>query len=171
MKKNWLICIFFASVLLTGCSTSGPQAPLKDNLYLSYDLDGSTINITFKKIDENKFRAIVSPGGSPVVVNKSLKTTDGRIFELGLLGSLWISPSSVKVGKNVYGNRVSEVKRWKRWNVGVVKASFGVGEALTGEWYYEKTTGFLVGGSKSTALFGDGGDSHFILKRTNLNGL
>lgn len=172
MKKNVLVCILFAFVcLLTGCSAFTPQAPLEDGLYLSYDFAGSTIRVTFKKINESQFQASISPGGSQEVVNKRLRTTDGRIFELGLLGPLWIPPSSVKVGGNAHGDRVSEVKRWKGWDVGVVKASFGVGGALRGEWYYEKTTGFLVGGSKSTALSGEGGGSHFVLKETNLDGL
>ncbi|MFC1708830.1 hypothetical protein ACFL2J_02045 [Candidatus Omnitrophota bacterium] len=166
------MCILSAVVcLLTGCSAFGPQAPLEDGLYLSYDFAGSTIRVTFKEIDGGQFQASVSPEGSQETVNKRLETTGGGIFEIEALGPLWIPPSSVKAGGNAHGARVSEVKRWKGWSVGVVKASFGAGAALRGEWYYEETTGFLVGGSKSTFMSGEGGGSHFVLKDTNLDGL
>ncbi|MCK4526532.1 hypothetical protein KAW18_04105 [candidate division WOR-3 bacterium] len=181
MKKNSLgFLAFTIGSLLVGCSALGPQAPLEDGLYLSYDFEGSTIRVTFTKINNNQFRATVDIGsedmmatststkGEQVVVNRQLKTADGTIFELEALGPLWIPPGSVKAGSIVYGDRVDEVKRWKGWDVGVVRASFGVGGAWRGEWYYEKTTGFLVGGSKSTAVSGEGGGSHFVLKETNL---
>jgi hypothetical protein len=184
MKKNSLVFLIFTICsLLVGCSALGPQAPLEDGLYLSYDFEGSTIRVTFRKINNNKFRASVDIGledrmatdisseGGQVVVNRQLKTDDGCIFELESLGPLWIPPGSVKVGGNAHGDRVDEVKRWKGWDVGVVRASFGVGGAWRGEWYYEKTTGFLVGGSKSTAVSGEGGGSHFALNETNLAGL
>ncbi|MBU4200961.1 MAG: DUF1353 domain-containing protein [Verrucomicrobia bacterium] len=84
---------------------------------------------------------------------------------------LWsILPCWGKYG-NAHGDRVVEVKRWKRWDVGVVNASFGTGGAQRGEWYYEKNTGFLVGGSKSTALSVEGGGLHFVLIESNLENL
>ena len=74
---------------------------------------------------------------------------------------------SVKVGGNAHGDKVTEVMQWEGWDVGVVEASFGAGGALRGEWYYEKTTGFLVGGSKSTAFSDENEGLHFILSETN----
>ncbi|MFC1498275.1 hypothetical protein ACFLS1_07390 [Verrucomicrobiota bacterium] len=171
MKKTIFILIIVIAVLWVAPSILSPQAPLKDGLYLSYDYGGSTIRVTFKEISKNQFRATISPGNSQKVVNRRLKTTDDRVYELGLIGPLWIPPSSVKVGGKAHGSRVVEVKRWKKWDVGVVKASFGIGAALRGEWYYEKNTGFLVGGSKSTAVSGEGGGTHYVLIGTNLENL
>ncbi len=171
MKKVILTVIVVIGGLWVAFSIFGPQAPLKDGLYLSYDYGGSTIRVTFNEISKNQFRATISPGDSQKVVNKRLRTTGGQVYEVGLLGPLWIPPGSVKVGGKAHGDRVDEVKRWKRWNVGVVKASFGVGAALRGEWYYEKNTGFLVGGSKSTALSDEGEGTHFVLIETNLENL
>ncbi len=171
MKKTILILIVVIAGLWVAFSLLGPQAPLKDGLYLSYDYGGSTIRVTFNEISRNQFRATISPGDSQKVVNKRLKTSGGQVYEAGLLGPLWIPPGSVKVGGKAHGTRVVDVKRWKRWDVGVVKASFGAGGALRGEWYYEKNTGFLVGGNKSTALSAEGGGIHFLLIETNLENL
>lgn len=49
----------------------------------------------------------------------------------------------------------------------MVKASFGAGAALRGEWYYEKNTGFLVGGNRTTALSDEGEGIHFVLVESN----
>ena len=171
MKKIILILIVVVGGLWVAFSIFGPQAPLKDGLYLSYDYGGSAIRVTFNEISRNQFRATVSPGDSQKVVNKRLKTTGGTVYEVGLLGPLWIPPGSVKVGGNAHGDRVVEVKHWKKWDVGVVKASFDVGAALRGKWYYEKNTGFLVGGSKSTVLSGEGEGTQFVLIGTNLENL
>ena len=171
MTKAILILIVVIGGLWAAYTFLAPKAPLKDGLYLSYDYGGSTIRVTFTEISKNKFRATISPGNSEKVVSTRLKTTGGGVYEVGLLGPLWIPPGSVKVGGNAHGNDVVEVKRWKRWDVGVVKASFGTGGALRGKWYYEKNTGFLVGGSKSTVLSGTGEGTHFVLIETNLENL
>jgi len=175
MKKIILILILVIGGLWFAYSVLRPKAPLKDGLYLSYDYGGSPIRVTFSEISKNKFWAAVSPGDNQQVVNKRLITTGGRVYDAELLGPLWIPPSSVKVGGNAHGDRVVEVKRWQRWDVGVVKATFGAGGALRGEWYYEKNTGFLVGGKKSsvlsTVLSGKGGDTHFVLIKSNLENL
>ncbi|MBN1269994.1 MAG: hypothetical protein JXB04_10415, partial [Kiritimatiellae bacterium] len=74
-----------------------------------------------------------------------------------------------------YGEAVDEVKHWEKWDVGVVKASFGVGGALSGEWYYEKNSGFLVGGFRSSVMTSiltpSGKGPRFILKASNVAGL
>ncbi|MBN2543292.1 hypothetical protein JXI42_10545 [bacterium] len=172
MKTKSLLTVIFAIFFIsTGCSVLETPAPLEDGLYLRYDFDGSPISVSFKKLDGDRFQATISPGDFQEVVNTRMKKPNGAIFELGTIGPIWISPSSVKVGGNAYGSRVSEVKHWERWEIGVVKASFGMGGAIRGEWYYERTTGFLVGGTKSTALSIDGSVSHFILMDSNCEGL
>ena len=171
MKKTILILIVVVAGIWAAYTFLAPKAPLKDGLYLSYDFGGSKRRVTFTEISKNKFRATITPGNKEKIVNTRLKTDSGGIYEVGLLGPLWIPPSSVKVGGNAHGDRVVEVKHWKRWDVGIVKASFGIGGALQGEWYYEKNTGFLVGGFKTTGLSAPGVGMHFVLTETNLENL
>ena len=171
MKKTILTLIVMIAGLWVASCRSGPQATLEDGLFLTYDVGESTIRVTFDEIGKNKFRATVTPGDSRKVVDKRLRTGSGAIYEVGLLGPLWIPPGSVKVGGNAHGDDVAEVKRWKGWDVGVVRASFGAGAALRGEWYYEKNTGFLVGGSKTTAFSDEGEGIHFVLIESNLDDL
>ena len=80
-------------------------------------------------------------------------------------------PNDVREGGSAHGTRVSEVRRWGNWEVGVVTASVGLGGALRGEWYYDTQTGFLVGGTKSTALSLVGEEHVFTLTDSNLPGL
>ena len=56
-------------------------------------------------------------------------------------------------------------------DVGVVTASVGLGGALRGEWYYDAKTGFLVGGTKSTAVSLPGDGHFFTLTDSNLPAL
>ena len=103
MKTKTVMSIWLSiSCLLTGCSPAGPEAPLEDGLYLTYDFAGSTTRVTFDKIDANRFRAHISPGDSQEIVDRRMKTTRGRPFELELLGPLWIPPTSVKVDGNAH---------------------------------------------------------------------
>ncbi len=183
MQKKIMTAIILITVyLLTGCSFFGSQAPLEDGMYLSYDYEGTILRADFSKLNSKQFTVTVRiglaedfadgtlPDGRQTVVDMQLKTERGAVYELGSLGPLWIAPESVKVGGNAHGDKVIEVKQWHGWKIGVVKASFGVGGALKGEWYYEKTTGFLVGGGKSS-IISEGGGSHFILQETNLAAL
>ena len=97
-----------------------------------------------------------------------MRTADGLVFELGSLGPLWVPPSEVREGGSAHGTRVTEVRRWGNWEVGVVTASVGLGGALRGEWYYDTRTGFLVGGTKSTAVSLPGEGQGFTLTDSNL---
>ena len=182
-KHRWIhFIIIAATTLLAACSFSGDQAPLEDGLYLTYDFGGSITRVRFEKIDSSRFRATVAfgdpgddtgyhpPAAKPVVVDRKLKAEDGTTFEVGDLGPIWIPPSSVKKGGYAHGDTIQTVKHWKNWDVGVVKASIG-GGALRGEWYYEKKTGFLVGGNRSSVMDDTDGGTDFVLTDTNLEGL
>lgn len=169
-------------LLLTGCSFFGEQASLEDGLYLSYDFAGSKIRVTFTEIDENQYYASLTFGSDKndfselanvenrKFVNKKLKTERGTVYEAGSLGPVWIPPSSVKKGGNAHGDKISEVRKWNGWDVGVVQADFGRG-ALRGEWYYEKNTGFLVGGMRASVMDDTDGGTFFILEDSNLANL
>ena len=182
-KMTLAACILsLTAYLLTGCSFFASQAPLRDGLFLSYDYEGTLIRVTFTEKNKKQFNVTVETGTAEemftriprddkqVIVDLQLQTEQGAIFELASLGPLWIPAKNVKVGGNAHGDSIVEVKEWQGWQVGVVKASFGVGGALRGEWYYEKNTGFLVGGNRSTIISENGGSS-FTLSETNLAGL
>ena len=97
--------------------------------------------------------------------------TSDRSHDAGKsLGSLWVGPDEVRPGGSAYGARIEEVRSWEAWQVGVVSASIGVGAALRGEWYYDSRTGFLVGGSKSTAVL-EPGQGRFRVVDSNIPGL
>ncbi len=171
MKKIGVVLILVICGLWVAYSMTRPQAPLKDGLCLTYDYAGSTMRVTFGELSRNKFRVTVSPGNEEKVVDRRLRSKRGAVYDAEVLGPLWIPPGSVKVGGSAHGERVIEVKRWKNWDVGVVKASFGAGAALRGEWYYETNTGFLVGGNRTTAVSGEGEGIHYVLTEANLEQL
>ena len=171
-----IACIgFFA-----GCSGFGEEAPLSDGLYLNYDYGGSSIRVTFSGIDADTFYVTLGSGPeadnedisdqNKTIVDKRLKTERGTVYEAGILGPLWIPPSAVKDGGRAHGDEVTEVREWNGWEVGVIRANFGQG-ALRGEWYYDKDTGFLVGGMRASIMNADEGGTVFILDDSNLDSL
>ena len=64
------------------------------------------------------------------------------------------------------GDNIDEIKRWNKWEVGVVGAN--AAGVLKGTWYYDKKTGFLVGMKRDTAFFSS---EEIILEDTNLQEL
>lgn len=175
-----ITAVIFLAGILIGCSFFGEQAPIEDGLYLSYDFAGSIIRVTFSEIDSDQYFATLTFGSadgnfsdlsSPEnrkIVDKKLKTERGTVYEAGILGPIWIPSASVKKGGNAHGDTIYEVRDWEGWQVGVVKASFGHG-ALQGEWYYEKNTGFLVGGMRASVIDDEDGGTYFILDDSNLD--
>ena len=165
---------------LAGCSGFGEEAPLSDGLYLNYDYGGSSIRVKFSGIDADTFYATLSIGSevdnedisdqNKTIVDKHLKTERGTVYQPGILGPLWIPPFAVKDGGRAHGDEVTEVREWNGWEVGVIKANFGQG-ALRGEWYYDKHTGFLVGGMRASIMNADEGGTVFILDDSNLASL
>ena len=183
VKKMWSLawCITCFG-LLVSCSGFGEEAPLSDGLYLNYAYGGSNLQVTFYEIDTGSFYAALSsdpeaetnlediPERNKTIINRRLKTERGTVYEAGILGPLWIAPSKVKKGGSAHGDSVIEIREWEGWEVGVVRASFGQG-ALSGEWYYDKETGFLVGGMRATIMNADEGGTVFILDDSNLESL
>ena len=170
MKKAGAVLIVVICGVWVGYWMSRPQAPLEDGLYLVYDYGGSELRLTFSEMSKNKFKVTVSPGEGEKMVDRRLRSDTG-VYDAEVLGPLWIPPGTVKVGGKVHGGRVGEVKRWKNWDVGVIKATFGHGAALRGEWYYEKNTGFLVGGNRTTAVSDEGEGIYYVLTESNLDQL
>ncbi len=180
--KNKLGVALLALAIAVGWSvTAREEAPIAAGTYLVYDIAGTQMRLTFSPADGDRydtsleyaddhgaFEPAETWSDQSDVVDTRLRTVDGRIFELGSLGPLWVPPSELHEGGSAHGTRVGEVRQWESWEVGVVTASVGLGGALRGEWYYDARTGFLVGGTKSTALSLTGDGQVFTLTDTNL---
>ncbi len=178
-KTQPFFFIVLLAAMLSACSFFGEKAPLSEGLYLNYDFAGSPLRVTFTKIDGTSFYAALSFGSDAgeltdstsadnrKIVDLKLKTKRGLPYEAGMLGPLWVPPASIKKGGSAFGDSIDEVRQWKGWQVGVIKASFGRG-ALSGEWYYDKNTGFLVGGMRATIMNADEGGTVFVLDDSNL---
>jgi hypothetical protein len=180
VKNNLVVAVLGLVMISAWIAGSGEEAPIDDGTFLVYDIGGSVLRLTFSPTegaefntrleyaDENgKFGTDELPASRGDVVDAHMRTADGQVFELASLGPLWVPPGQVHEGGSAHGTRIDEVGRWKGWDVGVVTAAVGVGAALRGEWYYDSQTGFLVGGTKSTAVSGAKG-LIFTLTDSNL---
>ena len=88
-----------------------------------------------------------------LIVDKYLKSAKGRLLIWGEATQLWLPADSRKVGARSPGSGmgdVTEVKRWKEWEVAVISAKVA-GGFLQGTWYYDVETGFIVGYEKTFA--------------------
>ena len=179
MKNKLVVVLLGLAIVVAWRVTSGEEAPIAEGTFLVYDVSGILMRLTFSPAEGDLFGTSLETAnngafGSPRegdAVDARLRTESGGIFEVGSLGPLWVPPGQLHEGGNANGARVTEVRRWEAWEVGVVSASVGVGGALRGEWYYDTQTGFLVGGTKSTALSLTGQGQVFTLTDSNLPGL
>ncbi len=176
MRKLVVVLAAAAAVFLW-MRASRPRAPVIDGSYLAYDVGADVVRLTFTSLEGDRFLATleyVGRGQDAEVMRRDtvdgrMRTPGGGIFEVGSLGPLWVPPGQVKEGGNAHGTRIAEVSSWEGWDAGVVRASVGIGAALRGEWYYERSTGFLVGGYRGTAASDQG--MRFKLVDSNVEGL
>ena len=181
MKNKLGVALLALAIAAAWSVIAREEAPISPGTFLVYDNAGMQMRLTFSPADGNHFDTNIEyadghgafepaqPSSAPRdVVDTRMRTTDGRIFELGSLGPLWVPPSELREGGSAHGTRVGEVRRWENWDVGVVTASVGLGGALRGEWYYDARTGFLVGGTKSTVVSLPGDGQVFTLTDSNL---
>jgi hypothetical protein len=196
MRRRLLLIILALSLSAsTGCGGFIP-APLKDGAYLKYQLRSKDFSgsckLTFKRVNNTYFEVIAddpkgilgSPFAKPnpkdgkVMVNMWMKRRNGRPLELDQLGPIWIPPSERAKGGRASvdfvfsGTFEDELKKWKRWEVYAVTATIFRG-AFSGTWYYDRTTGFLVGHEKKTAVtsFFTKTPPYWILTGSNIEGL
>lgn len=183
--NNKLVVVLLGLAIVVGWRlTSSETAPIAAGTFLVYDVSGTLMRLTFSPAegerfattlegadDEGAFGSGESWSSQGDAVNGRMRTESGGIFEIGSLGPLWVPPGQLHEGGNANGARVAEVLRWESWEVGVVRANMGIGAALRGEWFYDTQSGFLVGGTKSTAVSGPGQGQVFTLTDTNLPGL
>ena len=181
MRSRALSC-WIAFAALAGCSSDG--APISDGSFVTYEIGGTEIRITFEAAGGGDFRTVgqvieddgrVESGegmpGHGETVDSRMRTESGGPLEVASFGPIWAPPGHLKEGGRVYGSSVSEVRREQARDVAVVTASLGVGGALRGEWVYDAATGFAVGGAMGTAFSGESGGHGFRLVATNVPGL
>ena len=173
-KANKSSCLLILSILscliISGCSNRS-NAPVYSGLYLKYwDGTSSGCRISFEEIDGNLFSVTMSPSSGTflpdgyykkeLIVDKYLKSAKGRLLIWGEAIQLWLPAGSRKVGARPPGggmDDITEVKRWKEWEVAVINAKVA-GGFLQGTWYYDVETGFIVGYEKTFA-----GETNLIL--------
>ena len=188
-----LLILFLSG--LTGCGGFAP-APLKDGAYLKYQFKAKefsgTCKLTFKETKGGFFEIIAddprgllgkpfakpNPKDGKVMVNAWMKRRNGRPLELEQLGPIWVPPTERAKGGRAgvdlvfSGTYEDEIKKWKKWEVYAVTATIFRG-AFSGTWYYDKTTGLLVGLEKKTAVtsFFTKTPPYWILADSNIEGI
>lgn len=181
MKPSGLSVVMMLGAL-AGCSSGG--APITDGSFVTYDIGGTQVQITFESAGGGDFRTVglvreangseESAEGMPghgESVNGQLQRASGGPLEVASFGPIWAPPADLEPGGQVYGSSVTEVRTEQGREVAVVSATAGVGGALQGEWVYDVATGFLVTGQMGTAFSGPGGGQSFRLVQTNVVGL
>ncbi|MEZ4425470.1 MAG: hypothetical protein R3E98_18880 [Gemmatimonadota bacterium] len=179
MKPGALL-VSSALCALVAC---GGDAPLSDGSFLTYEVGDSRVRVTFEDAGGGDFRTVgqVTDGGrtEPAdgmpghgeIVDSRLRLRSGAPLEVASFGPIWVPPAELRAGGRVHGSPVTEVRSEGGREVAVVSASLGMGAALRGEWRYDATTGFSVGGSMCTAASGADAGLRFRLVDTNVPGL
>ncbi|MFQ5952037.1 MAG: hypothetical protein ACE5JK_01350 [Candidatus Omnitrophota bacterium] len=194
-KKFLLILLTFSLSVFAGCVSFAP-APIKDGAYLKYELRSKdftgSCKIVFKQVNNTYFEVIADdpdgllgrPFAKPnrrdgkVMVNRWMKRRGGRPLELEQLGPIWVPPAERARGGRAgidlvfSGTFEDEITQWKGWEVYKVTATIFRG-AFSGTWYYDRTTGFLVGHERKTVAtsFFTKTPPYFILIDSNIEGL
>jgi hypothetical protein len=175
--RKLVVVLVLAAAVFVWMRSSRARAPVSDGSYLAYEVGADVVRLTFTGLDGGRFLATLEYAGRGQdaevmrrdTVDGRMRTPGGGIFEVGSFGPLWVPPGQVKEGGSAHGTRIAEESSWEGWDVGVVRASVGMGAALRGEWYYERSTGFLVGGYRGTAVSDQG--TRFKLMDSNVEGL
>lgn len=150
-----------------GCGGGNLGEPgVTDGLTLKYQVGEEWYcQVSFEAIDDKYFKVNLDPpdcsvkpdvgSGGEMVVDGWLRLKDGRTPQWGEAVYLWLPEFRRTVGKHG-AMEVSRTGEWGGWSVAIVEGSFGI---LSGVWYYDLKTGFLVGFEKTFA-----GDRNLIYK-------
>lgn len=159
--------------------------------YIS-DNYSATCEILFSKVNNRYFEVHVKdprgllgdpfaePSGKDgrVMVDRYMRNRGGTTFQMKALGPMWINAATrARGGKAALdfifsGATTGEIKKWKKWDVFEVQATIFRG-AVTGTWYYDRNTGFLVGFQQKTVAtsFFTKNIPYWILVGTNIKGM
>lgn len=153
MKKNsTLIAIFLIVGFLLAWGIFQRLTPIKDGAYLRYEttrrgIDEKTSHeFTFTKTKNSKFLVDVKSTG---LLEGTMSCEVDRYFKdqnmatlHGPIGAvIWISPSSLRIGKVVAAGEVIKETTWEGYDVYVIQDLF----LPNCYGYYDKKTGLQVG--------------------------
>lgn len=182
MRPN-AVSLSIALVTLASLGGCSGGAPIVDGSFVTYEIGGTLVKITFEA-DGSAFRTVgevteddgtvESAEGMPghgETVKSNLRTKAGAPLEVASFGPIWAPPGELEEGGRVYGSPVKEVRTEQGREVAVISAALGAGGAFRGEWVYDVSTGFMVGGSKGTAFSDADSGYRFRLVETNVSGL
>ncbi|KPJ73597.1 hypothetical protein AMJ52_03520 [candidate division TA06 bacterium DG_78] len=186
MRSALLIFWCFIATFQIQCAQEEEEiAPIHQGLYFNYryTLYGPgvnqwlTLNVSFEKADEEHFWMRITPVDSTdrfqgfthrrwenVLVDKYFKSKSGDYYDLDPPGQIWIPRHKRKKGARLKERKIFRIKTWDKWDVCVLS---GGSVGATMEWYYDTTTGFLVGSHMSS--MGAGVSCQLI--ETNVPGL
>ncbi|HBG62338.1 MAG: hypothetical protein A2Y03_02645 [Omnitrophica WOR_2 bacterium GWF2_38_59] len=194
-RKYLLIFVFCISLFVMGCSRRAPS-PIFDGAYLKYKLDSEYLTVKFSKVN-NKYFEIgfnfsnenmlvdnfvkTDQNDGKVLVDRFMKRRDGKLLMLkGVIGPVWLPENFRKKGSNegidliFSAVQTDEMRKWKSVQVYAITASLFRG-AISGTWYYDERSGFLVGCNAKTVIseFLSSGedDPTLVLIETNITGV
>jgi hypothetical protein len=186
--RNILGLVLIGFLGFSGCGTK-EVAPFKDGLSFQYKTtifgpmgEGSDLlaQVRFAQDPEGKgwkvlFRlsGLSMPGAAPdsgtvaeIFVDPYGRTKEGKllVFPGPDEAPLWVPPGQRRAGGRVPHARFEKKIRWQKWEVWVAHPDLPAGSA---DWYYEATSGFLVGSTFSVL----GAGMNTVLVETNAEGL
>jgi hypothetical protein len=179
---QWAVLFLLLSVI-AGCSKK-ETAPFSDNLLLRYSIlmygpmgmrDETEIGIHFKQVKSGTFKITLEQDESSflkyefedeeILVDQFGKLDNGNDLTLTPdRAPIWAPVYKMKKGKKIGDARLQERKQWKDWDVWAARLAVPGG---TGFWYFEESTGFLVGADISHM----GAGMQTVLIETNAEGL
>jgi len=184
-KTSGLVLFFFILLTIVSCGKKLEEAPIKDGYYLAYKYilfspmtsTAVTMDVSFTNADEKhlamKIAVIdtskgpmhLSPGAvGTVIVDKYFKTARGDFYDMDPPGIVWIPSNLRKKGTKIQGKKIRQITQWAHR----VACDLSEGPAMSMmHWYYDTTTGFLVGSNME--YMGAGVTAYLI--ETNIPGL
>ena len=200
MRGKSLLFFAVLLILISGGCAYLTPAPIEDGSYLTYEyeLPASYIGegyrfrftITFTEAKRGKYEVtvgcsdqqlagkIIKPHkkDGKIFVNRAMQRRGRKLLLLEDFGPLWVPPSAQVEGSGegidliFFGRTTDEITQWNKWRVYVINASIFRG-ALSGTWYYDTKTGFLVGFTSKTIAMSDYEAPRLILISTNIANL
>lgn len=166
-KKIFSLILFITILILVShCSKQyNEPAPFFDGLLLEYETDIKTftgnekIKTTYnvQGLGNNHFKILKTEnpsffgtGVEEYFVDSYGKVYGGSCKECkGGFSPIWIPAHTMEIGDTFGEEKIVGKNKWDNWNVVVVKSQIS---AIGVEWYYDATTGFLVGLYTSDAI-------------------
>ncbi len=130
VRNNIIVAILGLVMVSAWLASASDEAPMDGGTFLVYEIGSSTMRLTFSPgegeeffssslqyaVEHVRFESDEPPDTPGEIVDARMRTADGRVFELASLGPLWVPPSEVHEGGSAHGTRISEIRRWGRWD-------------------------------------------------------